>query len=134
MLDTNTVSDIVTGRSAAARARLLALRDGEAVCVSAITEGELRNGIAKLSHASTRRLGMEAFLDHAHVLAWGRAEAQVYGLLRQKLRAIGTPLQPMDMLIAAHSIAAGAWLVTRDQAFSHVTDLRGIENWAFDVY
>ena len=44
LLDTNTVSYIVKGRSPAARARLFALKEDEVACISAITEAEIRSG------------------------------------------------------------------------------------------
>jgi len=64
------------------------------------------------------------------VLPLGSAEARAYGQLRVKQEAAGRPLESMDMLIAAHSIAAGAILVTGDSVFSYVPDLVGRENWA----
>jgi tRNA(fMet)-specific endonuclease VapC len=53
--------------------------------------------------------------------------------LRVKQEAEGRPLESMDLLIAAHAIAAGAILVTGDGVFSHVPDLLGRENWATDL-
>ncbi|MDQ1453644.1 MAG: hypothetical protein QOK38_3510, partial [Acidobacteriaceae bacterium] len=47
LLDTNMVSYIVSGASAAARAQLLRLDGKNAVYVSAISEAELRFGMAK---------------------------------------------------------------------------------------
>ena len=42
MLDTNTVSYIAKGHSKAARARMLNLEEDEVVCLSVITEAEIR--------------------------------------------------------------------------------------------
>ena len=42
-------------------------------------------------------------------------------------------LAPLNTQIAAHAIASGATLVTNDRAFSHVSGLSGIENWATDL-
>ena len=41
MIDTNTVSYIVKGKSQTARAKLAGLNDGEIACASIITEAEL---------------------------------------------------------------------------------------------
>ena len=76
---------------------------------------------------------MEAFLARMKVLSWGRDEARAYGELRAKLEAAGKTLSNLDLLIAAHAVAADAVLVTNERAFGLVTDLRGMENWATDL-
>jgi tRNA(fMet)-specific endonuclease VapC len=133
MLDTNTVSYIVKGKSPAARARLANLEDDEAACISIVTEFELEFGLAKNPNAETLRRALRGFLARIRVLPLGSAEARAYGQLRVNQEAAGRPLESMDMLIAAHAIAAGAILVTKDGVFSHVPDLVGRENWATDL-
>ena len=133
MLDTNTVSYIVKGRSKAARTRMLSLKEDEVACLSAITEGEIRYGLAKRPEATALRERMEWFLAAVKVLPWGREEAMAYGALRAKLELSGMTLENMDMQIAAHAIAAGALLVTNDKAFGHVEDLHATVNWATDL-
>jgi len=39
------------------------------------------------------------------------------------LDAVGRPLAPLDLLIAAHALAAGCTLVTADRAFAQVPGL-----------
>ena len=133
LLDTNTVSYIARGRSVSARVRLARLQDGEIACVSAITEAEIRYGLARNPGAHALRAAMEGFLARMKVLSWGRDEARAYGELRAKLEAAGKTLSNLDLLIAAHAVGADAVLVTNDRAFELVTDLRGMENWAVDV-
>ena len=133
MLDTNTVSYILKGRSPAARARLSGLAPDEAVCISSITEAELEFGLARNPQAAHLRPALLSFLSRINVLSFASAEAQAYGQLRVRQEAAGRPLQSMDMLIAAHAIAAGAILVTGDKVFTHVSALVGIENWATDL-
>ncbi len=133
LLDTNTVSSIVRGRSAAARFRLARSRAGEIACISAITEAEIRYGLARNPGAHGLRAAIEGFLARMQVLAWGRDEARVYGELRAKLEGAGKTLSNLDLLIAAHAVAADAVLVTNDRAFAMVGDLRGMENWATDL-
>ena len=60
LLDTNTVSYIAKGKSPAARARLEALREDEAVCISSITEAEIRYGLARRPDARALRAAVEA--------------------------------------------------------------------------
>jgi tRNA(fMet)-specific endonuclease VapC len=133
MLDTNTVSYIAKGHSKAARARMLNLEEDEVVCLSVITEAEIRYGLAKRPEAVALRERMEWFLAAVKVLPWGRDEARAYGVLRANLESSGKTLENMDMLIAAHAIAIGAVLVTNDKAFAQVEDLHATENWATDL-
>lgn len=133
LLDTNTVSYITKGNSLAARSQLEALGDEDIVCVSSITEAELRYGLAKRPQAHSLRAAIEALLFKLQILPWGREEAAAYGILRAKLESAGKTLDAMDMLIAAHAMAVRAVLVTNDQAFQQVENLPGTVNWATDV-
>jgi tRNA(fMet)-specific endonuclease VapC len=133
MLDTNTVSYVVKGKSPAARARLASLRPEESACISIVTEFEVEFGLAKNPNAENLRHALRWFLARIHVLPFGSAEARAYGQLRVKQEAAGRPLESMDMLIAAHAIAVSAILVTRDAVFNHVPDLVGRENWATEL-
>jgi tRNA(fMet)-specific endonuclease VapC len=130
MLDTNTVSDIVKGKSPAARAKLANLPQGEIACISVITEAELQYGLAKTPKATAIRSVVEAFVAKIQVLPWGREEALAYGAFRAKQEAGGKPLGNLDMLIAAHAISVGAVLVTNDKALLQVADLPATVNWS----
>jgi tRNA(fMet)-specific endonuclease VapC len=133
MLDTNMVSYIARGRSSSARARLLGLKDGHIGCISAITEAEIQYGLAKRPDATALKVLMDGFLASIRILPWGRDEAQAYGVLRATIEASGMALGNMDMMIAAHTIATGAILVTNDKAFSQVKDIHATVNWATDI-
>ncbi len=138
MLDTNTVSYIVRGKSPAARDKLHKLQGDETGCISVITEAELRYGTSKQAprsqiQSSARIAALAALFDKLRILPWGSAEALIYGELRAKLERAGKVLGNLDMLIAAHAISADATLVTRDKAFSQIDDLRPPVNWAVDL-
>lgn len=132
LLDTNTVSYIVKGRSPMARARLATLGEGIAA-ISSITEAELLYGLARFPQLKALDSALPAFLGKIQVMSWGREEAAAYGKLRAKQEAPGKTLGNLDMLIAAHAVATGAILVTSDAAFGQVADIRQIENWATDI-
>ena len=127
MLDTNTVSHAIKGSSALVRARLLAA-PRNAVCISAITEGELRFGLAWRPEAVRLAAGVEAFFLRVSILPWDSLVAVRYGPLRAALKGAGKPLGHLDTLIAAHALAADAVLVTHDLAFRRVPGLT-IEDW-----
>ncbi len=133
LIDTNTVSYIVRGKSPKARARLAALPKESIACISVITEAEIRYGLAKTPNAHTLIAAMQGFLSKIKILPWGSQEALAYGKLRAELEAAGKTLGTMDMLIAAHAIVTDAVLVTHDKAFSQVKDLHATVNWATDI-
>jgi tRNA(fMet)-specific endonuclease VapC len=112
---------------------MLNLGNEAMVCLSAITEAEIRYGLAKRPEATALPERMDWFLTAVKVLSWGREEAKAYGALRAKLESSGQTLENMDMQIAAHAIAAGAVLVTNDKAFERVDDLHATVNWATDL-
>ena len=133
LLDTNTVSHIVRGRSPAARTRLATLGPHEVASISSITEAEIRHGLTKRPHADALARAVESFLAKAGVLAWDRDEGVAYGTLRARMESAGQALGNLDMLIAAQAIARDATLVTSDKAFSQVKELQLIEDWAVDL-
>lgn len=123
LLDTNMVSYVVSGEAETARDAVRRLAPTDSVLVSAISEAELRFGMAKAPGQTVRIARMERFLAKAQVLAWGHEEALVYGELRARLEAQGKPLGPLDLLIAAHALAVDATLVTHDAGFSKLNTL-----------
>lgn len=133
LLDTNTLSYIAKGKSPAARRRLESVGDQDTVCISVVTEAELRYGLARRPTAHVLRAAIEGLLFKLRILPWGSPEAAAYGGLRAKLEAAGLTLATMDMMIAAQAMAAGAVLVTNDRAFAHVEDLPETENWVSDL-
>jgi tRNA(fMet)-specific endonuclease VapC len=133
LLDTNMVSYIARRKSPLARARLEAVGHEDSISISAITEAEVRYGLARRPEAHALRAAMEAFLFKVRVLSWGSTEAAAYGELRAKLEAAGITLAEMDLLIAAHAVGADAVLVSHDKAFQHVTSFLKVTDWATDI-
>lgn len=138
LLDTNILSYLVNGDSAAARKTLLRRQqDSEtALLISSISEAELRYGMARRALSEPRREAIEGLLAHFEVLPWGRPEAQTYGEVRARLEAAGVTVSAMDLLIVAQALSVEAILVTADQIFlriSKVLPTLKIENWATDL-
>ena len=70
------------------------------------------------------------FLAPLSILPFGAGAASEYGEIRSYLQSQGTPIGPLDMLIAAHARAERMILVTNNvREFERVPDLE-IENWA----
>lgn len=133
MLDTNTVSYVLNGRSQAARLKLANLRKDQVPCISTITEAELLYGVHRRALGERRTQAVQTFLNRVRVLPFGRDEAEAYGRLRADQEAIGKPLGALDTLIAAHAVATGAVLVSNDAVFQNVAGLERVEAWATDL-
>jgi tRNA(fMet)-specific endonuclease VapC len=127
LLDTNTVSYILKGHEAARR-RLSAVPIRE-VAISAVTEGELQYGIARLPANARLKSIVEEFLIRVAVHPWDSEAAQEYGRVRAEQERAGRTLGNLDTMIAAHALARGSILVTSDRAFSRVKGL-AVEDWS----
>jgi tRNA(fMet)-specific endonuclease VapC len=127
LLDTNIASDLIRGGTSGLLERLEAQPVGS-VGISSITEAELLYGLARRPEATALAAIVETFLRHVPVHPWGRDAAMRYGPMRAALEAAGTPLGSLDGLIAAHALALGATLVTRDRAFARVPGLV-VQSW-----
>jgi tRNA(fMet)-specific endonuclease VapC len=127
MLDTNTVSDLLKSRLGVLQQ--VSERPMAALCVSAITEAELRYGLAKRPQALRLAEAVAQLLLRVRTAPWDAPVAQRYGLLRAEMEAAGKALAALDLQIAAHALALGATLVTRDKAFAQVRGLH-LEDWS----
>jgi len=128
LLDTNIASHVIRGDRPEITHRLASAPMAE-VAVSAVTEGELRYGLARRNYPPMLSERVRQFLLRVDVLPWDRDAAHVYGDLRASCEAKGVALAPLDMMIAAHAVAADAVLVTRDRAFSRVSAPLKTEDW-----
>ena len=129
MLDTNIVSQLI--RKHPAVVSRVTAAPMAALCISAVTEGELLFGLAKRPAATQLHAAVTEFLKRVEVLSWDSNAAKHYGALRASMEAQGKPLAPLDMLIGAHAASVGAVLVTNDRAFQQINDLR-LEDWTED--
>lgn len=114
MLDTDIASYVIKdygGRHVLGK--LEALQPGEAT-VSAMTRAELLFGLKKLPPNHRLHVGVSKFLHTVRVLPWPPEAAEFYAEMRYELTRTGNPIGEMDMLIAAHAIAADAVLVTNN--------------------
>ena len=126
MLDTNTVSYLLRGHRAVIRRVVEAPM--AALCISAITEGELLFGLVKRPEARRLQVAVQEFLRRVDVLPWNSAVADFYGISRDDLEKQGKTLAPLDLLIASHALGTDAVLVSCDKAFSQLATLN-LEDW-----
>jgi len=98
------------------------------LAVSAITEGELRYWIKGRPTESRVAVLVDEFLSRVASLPWDSVVTQTYAQLRLDIKRQGKALGELDLLIAAHALSIDAVLVTHDQAFSHIANLR-TEDW-----
>ena len=127
LLDTNIASFIIKGNSPAVDRRLAKVAMAQ-LAVSAVTEGELRFGAARLPHATRLNNLIEDFFLRVAVLPWDSDAAQQYGRLRATPEREGQPMGNLDAMIAAHALALDAILVTNDHAFARIKKLR-LADW-----
>lgn len=119
LLDTNVVSHIMQGRDAALLARLTGQPVAD-VLISSITLAELEYGLHRKGQPTRLRAALTQVLLRLDVLPWDDKVAICYGEVCSTLEAKGINLSDFDMMIAAHAIATGTTLVSRDKAFAKV--------------
>jgi tRNA(fMet)-specific endonuclease VapC len=128
MLDTNLCIDLMRGKSRGAFDRLRALPVDEAA-ISTITLAELQFGASKSARRAHHESLIIAFCAPLAIEPFDALAAEIYGTIRAKLEKGGTPIGPLDTLIAAHALSVGATIVTANvREFDRVPGL-SVENW-----
>jgi tRNA(fMet)-specific endonuclease VapC len=80
-------------------------------------------------HKANNQMQVEQLRQQFVSFPFDDAAAEEYGKIRAHLAALGSPIGPNDLLIAAISLAKGLTLVTHNTAeFSRVPGL-SIEDW-----
>ena len=102
----------------------------EDVCISSVTYAELVHGVEKSIAVEKNRLALSMLLANMEILDFDVDAADCYGKIRAGLEKNGTPIGPLDMMIAGHAQSLGYTVVTNNvKEFSRVSALK-IENWA----
>lgn len=128
LLDTSICIELIRGRAVAVHGRLRRRKIGS-VGISAITLAELRCGVAKSADPERNLVALAHFCAPLEICAFDHMAAAAYGDIRADLERAGTPIGPLDTLIAAHAAALGTVLITKNEReFRRVTGLR-VENW-----
>ena len=99
------------------------------VGVSTITLSELEYGVAKSQYPERNSVALIDFLTPFQILEYAQSSAHEYGRIRSLLESREQPIGPLDMLIAAHTLALGLILVTINECeFRRIPSL-AVENW-----
>lgn len=121
LLDTNAYTALLVGDEDV----LDALAGADMVLMSVIVLGELFAGFRGGAREQENRRQLDEFLRRTPVrtIDVTRTTAEVFGALKQQLKAAGTPIPLNDVWIAAQAVESGAWLVTYDRHFLSVPGL-----------
>lgn len=128
MLDTDTCIAMINSQPPSVLRRLSGKSIGQ-VGISSITLGELAFGASKSSQSQQSKTALGEFLLALEVAAFDDVAAMQYGTVRAALERVGTPIGPLDTLIAAHALSTDAVLVSHNtREFKRVRGLR-CEDW-----
>lgn len=128
MLDTNICIYVIKHKPESVFRKLKKIKP-EDVCISSITYAELAYGVEKSVQPERNRLALSMMLSSIEIVAFDDAAADEYGEIRAGLERKGTPIESLDMLIAAHARSLGCTLVTNNtKEFCSVEGLE-VVNW-----
>lgn len=128
MLDTNICIYAIKHKPDTVIKKFLS-HDPEELCISAITYAELMHGVEKSMAVEKNRVAMSLFLSPITILQFDERAAEEYGRIKAELEKKGTPIGPMDTLIASHAKSRGLIIVTNNtREFNRVAGLT-IEDW-----
>lgn len=128
MLDTDICIALIKRKPSEMIGRLKKHKPGDIV-ISSITLAELCFGASKSKQVEKNRTALDQFLVPLEVVAFDDVAAESYGRIRAALEINGTPIGPLDTLIASHALSINATIVTNNvREFSRVEGLR-VENW-----
>ena len=126
-LDTNTLIYFFKGAGRVAEHLLAQPPSG--IAIATVVVYEIETGIAKSKRPESRRTQFDQLLEVVEVLPFDRVAARTAAGIRARLEKRGTPIGPLDTLIAATALVRGATLVTRNTGeFSRVKELN-LADW-----
>lgn len=128
LLDTNICIYIIKRKPPEVFKRFRAYEVGD-IGVSTVTIAELTHGTQKSQHPEKNQAALDQFLLPLEIIDFDITAAQTYGFIRAQLEKKGTPIGPLDFLIAAQALSLDIRLVTNNEKeFLRVPELT-VENW-----
>lgn len=128
LLDTNTCIYIIKQKPVTVLGKFNSITPGQ-IALSIISFAELEYGARKSSAVEKNLAALHQFTIPFDILTFDYNAAVEYGIIRAELEKKGTPVGPLDTLIAAHAKSLNYILVTNNEKeFSRINGLQ-IENW-----
>ena len=128
MLDTNICIYAIKNKPKEVIERLKEHEPGE-ICISSVTYAELIHGVEKSKAVNKNSIALTLLLADIEILPFDANAAESYGEIRAELERKGTPIGPLDMMIAGHAKSLGYTVVTNNtKEFERINGLR-LENW-----
>ena len=122
LLDTNAYTRFLAGNEDV----LDVIAEAETIYISIFVLGELYAGFAGGKRVAENKEMLHRFLlkPPVKILNATTDTAEVFGFVKNNLRAAGTPIPINDVWIAAHSIETGSNIITFDSHFKKIAGLR----------
>ena len=128
MLDTNICIYLIKNKPESVLRRIADI-PVEDICISVVTYSELIYGVEKSLNRDQNRIALSLLLAKIDILDFDSLAADEYGNIRAELERQGTPIGPLDTMIAAHARSENCSLVTNNtREFERVEGL-SVENW-----
>ncbi len=128
LLDTNICIYLIRRKPSALLQHLVDQNQAE-IGVTAITAAELFYGVERSNQPGQNAQALERFLLPLEIVDFDYDAAIVYGALRAALTVAGTPIGPLDTLIAAQALSQRLTLITNNtREFARVPGL-SLEDW-----
>jgi hypothetical protein len=135
LLDTNVISELMRAEPAQTVLDWFGQHDAVDLFISAVTEAELRTGVAILPEGQRRdrlQLAIDASIDqdfHGRVLPFDSLAAKAYSEIAAQRRVAGRPIAEADCQIAAIARATDAPIATRNVKDFDGCGVRVINPW-----
>ena len=124
LLDTNAYTSLLRGDKDV----LEELGRAGTVFMSVFVLGELYAGFKGDDKEADNRAQLDEFLRRptVRVLPATTETAEIFGVIKHRLRKAGTPIPINDVWIAAHATESGSYLMTYD---THFANIDGLLRW-----
>ncbi len=131
LLDSNVCIRLINNSSPAVTSQLTVQQPSD-ILVSTITQLELYYGAYRSAKIDRNLEILQRFFVQFNIIHFDSKSAKIAGRIRADLAAMGTPIGPYDVQIAAVALANDLILVTHNvREFNRVDGLQ-IEDWEED--
>ena len=131
LLDTNTCIIYLRGKNLILKQKLESIKVQD-IAVCSIVKSELFYGALKSAKPERNLAAQQEFLAQFISLPFDDSATMIFGTIRTRLEALGTPIGSYDLQIASIAINYNLTLVTHNtREFKRVKDLQ-LEDWEIE--